>query len=90
MIKIHTILLISFFLFISCQHSEQEFFNDYFSDGTMRIDYFHTGNAENESVRMDKIYQYPRWAGSMVNLFDKLNYGTYHHKIYDTESGDLI
>ncbi len=56
----------------------------------MRIDYFHTGNATSETVKLDKLYRYNLWAGSLVNLIDTLNYGTYFYKIFDQASSKLI
>jgi len=67
-----------------------EKFNKYFIDKTMRIDYFHTGNAENESVTLDQIYKYGIWAGSRKHLIDEFNYGRYFVKIYDAVSNELI
>ena len=65
-------------------------FDDYFIDKTLRIDYHHTGDATTELVAVDRIYQYDAWAGSLVNLVDRLNYGAYYHKIYDAASGELV
>jgi hypothetical protein len=65
-------------------------FDDYFIDKTMRIDYFHIGDAASEVVTIDHIYKYGIWAGSLNNLLDNLNNGAYHYKIYDAASGKLI
>ena len=65
-------------------------FDQYFVDKTMRIDYLHTGNAEVEVVALDRVYAYGKWAGSLVNLVDNLNYGAYYHKIYDADGTTLI
>jgi hypothetical protein len=65
-------------------------FNDYFNDQTMRIDYFHIGDAVAEIVTIDFVYQYGTWAGSTKNLIDNFNNGAYYHKIYDLNSGKLI
>lgn len=65
-------------------------FDKYFVDGTMRIDYFHGGNAEEELVTLDRIYQQGIWAGSRRNLLDPFNLGRYCIKIYDAASGELI
>ncbi|OGU68018.1 MAG: peptidase M64 [Stygiobacter sp. RIFOXYC12_FULL_38_8] len=65
-------------------------FNDYFSDQTMRVDYFHIGDATTEVVTVDHIYQYGIWAGSTKNLLDNFNNGAYYYKIYDAASGKLI
>jgi len=74
----------------SCQQEEVSTFDKYFTNETLRVDYFHRGDAESEAVEIDQIYKYSNWAGSLVNLVDELNYGAYYHKIYDLESGELI
>ena len=33
-------------------------FDNFFIDGTMRIDYYHIGNAKTEEITLDKIYKY--------------------------------
>jgi hypothetical protein len=78
------------FLFTSCLKQKESPFQKYFNPATLRIDYFHTGDAQSESVTLDKIYKYDRWAGSELNLIDSLDYGAYYHKIYDRSSGELI
>ncbi len=65
-------------------------FKDYFIDQTMRVDYFHTGDAKSELVTLDHIYKYGIWAGSLNNLIDDFNNGAYYYKIYDEASGELI
>ena len=65
-------------------------FDDYFVDKTMRIDYFHTGDAQQEWVTVDQFYQQGIWAGSRRNLIDNFNNGRYAIKIYDSSSGELI
>jgi len=65
-------------------------FTDHFNDKTMRIDYYHTGDASSETVAIDRIYEYGTWAGSTTNLVDELNYGAYYHKIYDALTDELI
>ena len=68
----------------------QEMFNKYFLDRTMRIDYFHTGDATTEIVALDHVYQYGIWSGSLKNLIDQFDNGQYYHKVYDVESNTLI
>lgn len=65
-------------------------FDDYFLDKTMRIDYFHIGDAKEELITIDKIYQQGIWAGSRHNLIDNFNNGHYYFKIYEKSSGKLI
>jgi len=82
-------ILLLFIIPIVCK-GQQLNFNDYFNDQTMRIDYFHIGDAVTEIVTIDFIYQYGTWAGSTKNLIDNFNNGAYYHKIYDIASGKLI
>lgn len=65
-------------------------FNKFFTDQTMRIDYFHIGSMNEELISMDKIYGYGIWAGSLNSLIDNLNNGKYYHKIYDAATNKLI
>ncbi|MGQ9618945.1 MAG: M64 family metallopeptidase [Candidatus Aminicenantia bacterium] len=65
-------------------------FDEYFNGKTMRIDYYHTGNAQAEEITIDKIYLCGEWAGSRKNLIDRFNNGRYYVKIYDVRSGKLI
>jgi hypothetical protein len=78
------------FLFTSCLKQKESPFQKYFNPATLRIDYFHTGDAQSESVSLDEMYRYDHWAGSELNLIDPLDYGAYYHKIYDLSSGELI
>ena len=80
------------FLTLSAISFGQQFevFNKYFIDTTMRIDYYHVGDAVEEFITFDQIYQYGIWAGSRAHLIDNFNYGRYYIKIYDAASGELI
>lgn len=86
--NVYSVLLFIVTLSTSLQATNS--FDKYFQDKTMRIDYYHSGNADLENVVVDRIYAYDTWAGSLVNLVDDLNYGAYYYKIYDSESGKLI
>jgi hypothetical protein len=65
-------------------------FNNYFVDQTMRIDYYHIGDAATEIVTIDQVYQYGTWAGSLTNLQDDFNNGAYYYKVYDAATNKLI
>lgn len=65
-------------------------FDDYFIDKTLRIDYFHIGDAKTEMITIDKLFSYGIWAGSLNHLVDNLNNGKYYVKIYDAATGKLI
>ncbi len=74
---------------ISCTE-EKSTFDTYFTDATLRIDYFHIGDAKLDSVAIDEMLTYGVWAGSKVNLIDTLKAGVYAHNIYDAASKKLI
>ncbi len=84
-----SILAILFFV-SSIIFSQTGVFENYFLDQTMRIDYYHIGNANTEIVTIDQIYQYGIWSGSTLNLIDDFNNGAYYYKIYDSATGKLI
>ncbi|MCF8369271.1 MAG: IgA Peptidase M64 [Bacteroidales bacterium] len=65
-------------------------FNNYFQLKTLRIDYIHAGNSEQEFYYLDNVKTEPYWGGSLVNLIDTFNYGEYFFKVFDTEKDSLI
>ncbi|MFO7446895.1 MAG: M64 family metallopeptidase [Ignavibacteriaceae bacterium] len=65
-------------------------FDKYFLDKTLRIDYFHTGNAENDSYSIDEVIEEPYWGGSKTNLVDIFNYGNYKFVVYDDSTNEII
>ena len=65
-------------------------FDDYFENATMRIDYYHTGDANVEFIAIDQIYKQGIWAGTTTNLHDPFDLGKYFMKVYDQEKDKLI
>ncbi len=65
-------------------------FDAFFADKTLRIDYYHVGDAASEVVTVDQVYVYGTWAGSRTELADPFDNGRYSVKIYDAASGRLI
>jgi len=88
------VTVIFLLIIVSCNFSLNsqvfENFDNFFIDKTMRIDYFHIGDAETEIVTIDQIYNYGIWAGSRVHLIDEFNVGRYYVKIYDESSQELV
>jgi hypothetical protein len=68
----------------------QPVFDDYFIDRAMRIDLYQTGDAKDEIITLDKIYQEGIWPENPGNLFDPFNNGVYAVKVYDLASNRLI
>ncbi|MGE5235659.1 MAG: M64 family metallopeptidase, partial [Acidobacteriota bacterium] len=65
-------------------------FERYFEDATMRIDTYHTGNATEETISLDRVVRQPVWAGSRVHLEDAYATGGYAVVVYDAASGARI
>lgn len=85
------VLLLSLILILTgCKTKQGNAYENHFLEGTLRIDYFHTGDASSETIETDQVYRYDTWAGSKKNLLDTLDYGSYYYKIYDEASGALI
>ncbi|MBE0570716.1 MAG: peptidase M64 [Ignavibacteriaceae bacterium] len=82
--------LISFFLLTLTITYSQVNFENYFENKTLRLDYFHSGDKENDYYSFDELIEEPYWGGSKVNLIDKFNYGKYKFEVYDVASNQLI
>jgi len=82
-------LVLLILLFISITYSQINF-DDYFEDKTLRLDYFHSGDKENDFYSFDELIEEPFWGGSKVNLIDKFNYGKYKFEVYDAAINQLI
>jgi len=65
-------------------------FNAYFTEKTMRMDFFHTGNSKEEKFAVDKVLADGPWGGSKRVLIDKLELGPYFFEIADKETNTLL
>jgi hypothetical protein len=65
-------------------------FDDYFTDKTMRFDYFHTGTASEEIFAPDRTVSDGPWSGSKTILIDPLELGLYLFEVTDKETGILL
>jgi hypothetical protein len=58
---------------------------------TMRLDYFHTGNAIQEMFSMDRAVIEPLpWPGDPAKAIDDTNLGVYFFEVHDQASGKLL
>ena len=82
-------LILPFFLLLL---SIQAFasFDEWFTNKTLRVDYYHTGNSEKEFYSIDQLKSEPFWGGSHTMLIDTLNYGEYYFKAFDASTNTLI
>ncbi len=79
-----------FLFFVSLFAQRSIVYEDYFEKATLRIDYYHTGNANEEWITIDRLYRQPIWAGSQTYLTDNFNNGNYYLKIYDKAGKRLL
>ncbi len=58
--------------------------------GTMRVDYFHSGNHETEMFSLDQVVVEPLpWTGNMAQPLDKTHRGKYLFEIVDPATGGI-
>jgi hypothetical protein len=65
-------------------------FDKYFLDKTMRLDFFHTGNAMEEMFAVDKVLSDGPWSGSRKILIDKTELGPYFFEVIDRDTRVLL
>lgn len=65
-------------------------FPRFFSDQTMRVDYYSTGIKGEERLSLDNVYAEGAWAGSRINLIDTLNLGEYQFRVFDVATSKLM
>ncbi len=83
-----TIILSFLLILVSIQTFAS--FDDWFTDKTLRVDYYRTGNSKNEFYSIGQVKNEPYWGGSHINLIDTLNYGEYYFKAFDVKTNMLI
>jgi hypothetical protein len=58
---------------------------------TLRVDYFHTGNANEERFSLDRVIVEPLpWAGNPARPIDDTNLGKYMFEVADTATGQVL
>ncbi len=67
----------------------QPYFKHVFKDSTLRIDFTHTGNAEQEWLAIDRFYLQTKWAGPLTRTIDPFNNGKYYVQVYDSTGKTL-
>lgn len=65
-------------------------FEAHFRDKTMRVDYYHTGDASHEVLSLERVVSDGPWAGSHRRLIDDTNFGKYIFEILDGATGRLL
>ncbi|MBI1875968.1 MAG: IgA Peptidase M64 [Acidobacteria bacterium] len=65
-------------------------FERFFTAGTMRVDYFHTGGSAGEVVSLDRVVADGPWPGSRTRLLDETNLGKYFVEVIDRATNRAI
>ncbi len=84
--KFFSIVLFALLFF---SRSEAQF-SKLFETKTLRLDYYHCGNAGTEKFYFGKLVQEPFWAGSETNLIDPFGYGNQMLEVRAADSNQLI
>ncbi|HCY41417.1 MAG TPA: peptidase M64 [Prolixibacteraceae bacterium] len=83
----YIILFLALLLFT---HKSEAQFSKFFTEKTLRLDYYHCGNASSEQFFFDELIEEPFWAGSRINLIDTNGYGNHFVEVRTPETGKLI
>ena len=78
------------FAFVLTLNISAQKFDQYFSNGSLRVDYFHGGNHEKEFISNDALYHEPYFGGSKLNMIDTFDYGHYKFEVFDSVSSVMI
>jgi hypothetical protein len=76
---------LSILLFLSCSALAQN------SPRTMRLDYYHSGNATQELFSLDRVVVEPlAWSGNLRKPVDDTNLGKYLFEIRDRNTNRIL
>jgi len=65
-------------------------FEDVFEDKTLRMDYYHTANADEDIVGVDQIYSSGVWAGNPRQLTPVSENGRSTITVFDLQTSKLL
>ena len=65
-------------------------FDTYFTNRSMRIDFYHSGDKFKDQITLDHVYKEGVWSGSLNNLINPFNNGKYCIKLYDIKNNKLL
>ncbi len=65
-------------------------FEDDFGDGTLRVDYTHTGNSAEEHFALRRVVIEGPWPGSRTRLIDTSNLGKYLVEVVDLATNRIL
>ena len=84
------IAFVTALLFLVSCNSEKSEFDKFFIDKTLRINYIHTGNDNEESFQAKYLYDDGPWYGRTKNMINPYHLGDYYYELRDVESDEVI
>ena len=75
---------------LAARAQTQVAFDEFFLDKALRFDLYQVGDAKDEVVTIDQIYQEGLWPESRTHLIDPFTYGHYAVKLFDVASNRLV
>jgi hypothetical protein len=88
--KRSTFILAGLLLALGMPLSAQVDYDEFFLDKAMRVDLYLVGNAREEFVTIDHIFQEGPWPETRTRLVEPFENGRYAVKVYDVASNRLI
>ncbi|MDR3246430.1 MAG: IgA Peptidase M64 [Prevotellaceae bacterium] len=73
-----------------CTAIDDSSFDKYFSDGTLRVDYYYAGNDAKTEIFFDEMIKEPHWGGPKILPENKDDMGNIRYNLYDSKSGKLL
>jgi hypothetical protein len=65
-------------------------FDRHFHDATLRVDFYHGGDAKDEFATLDRVHRQGTWAGSRTHLIDPFPVGRSVVEVSDPATGALL
>ncbi len=84
---IASLLLLSAFQAVSVVRAQDVKFKTYFADATLRVDYLRVGNRVHDTLHVRRVERIPVWAGSLTQLLDPFDNGSYRVVVLDPATG---
>jgi hypothetical protein len=75
---------------VSAPFTQSSAFDSYFTAGTMRVDYVHSGGLGQEIIALERVVADGAWPGSRTRLVDDLNLGKYLFEVIDRATNRTI
>jgi hypothetical protein len=76
-------------LLMTSHANAQSSFSTFFTEKTMRVDYYHTGGGQ-ELFALDQVVSDGAWAGSRTALIDDTNLGAYYFEVIDRATNRTV